>query len=213
MFQHLAQSVDSTIMKRLFASLVLAVAPAPQPATLTEINENPVAWRGVPVELVIQFQAPLESWRPWLTRFDERRYKGYSAWGDEQLLWKPRDFASPAMRLFARRGSQAEKAFVNAPLYRRFRITAVVRNIFESTPWIEILEAELLDRSIGQGTLIHAGRALVHKKEGRHAAAIEQYGRALAAPMPSAMKAALESERNAIQVPQELSVRQGTTPL
>jgi hypothetical protein len=184
-------------VKPLLAILLLALAPAPKPASLAELRADSVAWRGQVVEFTLQFDAPLESWHSWLTRFDERRYMGFSAWGDEQLLWKQAAFDSPARRLFARRGSAAELALRGAPPYRRFGVTAVVRNVFESQPWIEILSAEPLARSIGQGTLVHAGRALDLEAEGHDAAAAEQYERALAAPMPAVMQQALEAARDA----------------
>jgi len=177
--------------------LALAVGAQPRPATLTGLREDSVAWRGETVELTLQIDGPLQSWSPWLTRFDAKRYAGFSAWGDEQPLWEESAFNAPATRLFARRGSAAEKSLSAAPTYRRFLVTAVVRNVFQSQPWIEILTAKPLSRSIGQGALVHAGRAVDLEREGHDAAAAEQYTRALAAPMPKHMQATLEAARDA----------------
>lgn len=172
-------------------------APLATSTSLSDLRRDPVAWRGKPVVLTLQFQAPLPSWRPWLTRFDESRYFGFSAWGDEQQLWHAAEFAAPGTRLFARRGTPAALALGAAPVYRRFRVTCVLRNVFEGKPWIEVLSAEPLERAIGQGTLLHAGRAIELEAEGHDAAAAEQYERALAAPAPSAMRSALEAARDA----------------
>jgi len=161
-------------------------------ATLAELRRDPVAWRGKRVELTLQFDAPLATWRPWLTRFDERHYLGFSAWGDEQLLWLASEHASPSTRLFARRGTDAELYLRAAPTYRRFRVTCVLRNVFEVQAWIEVLAVEPLERAIGQGALVHAGRAVDLEAEGHDAAAAEQYERALASPAPASMRAALE---------------------
>lgn len=180
----------------LIALLVLLVSAAGLPVTLTGIAADPVAWRGKSVEFTLQYEAPLESWNPWLTRFSEDKYTGFSAWGDELQLWKAADFEQTQVRLFAAKGSAAARALEGAPAYRRFAVTAVARSVFNGHVWIEITSAKALPRSIGAGALVHAGRAIELAEKGHKAAAVEQYERALAAPLPTHMRKALEAERD-----------------
>ena len=170
-----------------------AQAPrAAKPASLTALAADPVAWRGVEAEFVMQFGSELESYHWWATRFNPSDYLGFSAWGDEQWLWEERAFNAPRTRLFVRRGTTAATVLAGTPLYRRFQVRAVVRTIFEGEPWIEILSATPLDRSLGQGSLLHATNAFVYLKDGQLDAARVQFDRAIAAPMPAAMRQALE---------------------
>lgn len=171
---------------------------AAAPTTLTEIARNPAAWRGVEVEFVLQFAAEHETWHWWTTRFQPDQYVGFAAWGDEQLLWEKYAFDHPEPHLFAARGSRAAVLLAETQTYRRYQVRAVVRTIFAGRPWIEVLSATPLERSLGEGTILHAARAYELLDAGSPVAAREQFERALAAPMPQAMRAVLEAARNSV---------------
>lgn len=175
---------------------LLSAGFAPQPTPLADLIKDPAHWRGETVSFTLQFDSEMGTWNPWMTRFSPTKYLGFSAWSDQQQLWKEADFKAPQRRLFAVKNSAVAKALGGAPTYRRFEVTAVVRSIFNDQIWIEILAAKPLDHAIGAGTLVHAGRAMVLANEGHSASAIEQYNRALAAPMPKHMQAALIAERD-----------------
>lgn len=195
------------VLSLALAGLVLASrapsgADAPPAAPAVELGvlrTDPVTWRAREVTLTLQFDAPLSSWNAWTTRFAPERYFGFAAWADEVPLWDADAYANPARRLFVARGSAAARTLEAAPRYRRFEVTAVVRSIFAGEVWIEVLTATPLERSIGEGTILHATRAVALADEGNLAAAREQFDRALAAPMPAHMRAALEAARGALE--------------
>ena len=170
---------------------------APVRTTLAALTADPVAWRETVVELDLQLADVHATWRYWMTRFEPARYVGFAAWGDEVLLWDAAAYERPAQRLFAAKGSVAARAFDGAPRYRRYRVRAVLRSVFEGQAWIEVLAATPLPRAMGEGTILHATRAFDLLEVDAHAAAAEQFERALAAPMPAGPRAVLEGHRDA----------------
>mgnify|MGYP007046912837 FL=1 len=161
---------------------------------LADIRERPVFYRGESVTFTLQLGAQNATWNPYLTRFDKQRYQSWQGWADSQLLWHLENFEDPLPRLFAPRGKEAAVALSGAPRYARFEVTAIVRTLFLGEPWIEILTARPLELSLGEGTLLHASRALEFAAEDSHEAAVAQYMRALDAPMPRAMEERLRAE-------------------
>lgn len=194
-----AQPGSNRVLGAPAASPVKAPA-APVRTTLAALHADPVAWRATEVELDVQLAEIHTTWRYWTTRFQPARYVGFSAWGDEVLLWDAAAYERPAQRLFAAKGSLAARALEGAPRYRRYRVRAVLRTVFDGQAWIEVLDATPLPRAMGDGTILHATRAFDLLEADAHAAAAEQFERALAAPMPARPKAVLEEHRDAARL-------------
>ncbi|MDF1798485.1 MAG: hypothetical protein P1V81_04865 [Planctomycetota bacterium] len=172
--------------------------PAAEPIAvdLLQLRKDPLRYRGERVALTVQLGDERETWTPGLTRFDRRRFRGFAAWSETSRLWHIEPYSDPLPALFARRGGSAARALAGAGSYGRLELVAIVRTVFGGEVWIEVLEARRLPRSVGEGSLIHAGRAVELYKEGHHAAAAAEYERALAAPLPDSHRAALEEERD-----------------
>jgi hypothetical protein len=198
----------SPLLSLLFALTVHgAVAPREQPevsnpieieaqsADLKDLQSRPIHFRGELVKFTLQLGTPEVSWNPYLTRFDERRYQSWSAWADSQALWHYADFSAPVPRIFALRESAAAHALSEGSRYGRFEVTAIVRTVFLGDPWIELLSATPLAASHGEGTLLHASRAIQFVADDLFSAAVSQYERALDAPMPKQMEARMRSEQ------------------
>jgi hypothetical protein len=154
------------MLSTLLLSVVLAtghrtvVDPAPPLVTWEELCEHPSRWLGKTVHLRIQYLDPVERWNPYMTRFSAPRFAGVQAWADEQLPWIRTEYDAPLVRLFTLREGSCAWAFQSARRGDRFEVTAVVREVFLSLPWTEVVEVLPLPERIGEGTVIHAGRAL-----------------------------------------------------
>ena len=183
-------------MRRLATLTLLALAalptlarrvddPEPPPLVAgTALWADPGAWLGTEVRFVVQHEAWLESWNPMATRFGAGDYRAWSAWADEQQLWRAEDYDAPAVRLFVRRGGASEWALTGLEPYQRFEVVGHVKAVLAGQPWVEVVGVRPLSEQIGDGSLVHATRALEAQDRGEWERAEEEFGRALAAPLP-----------------------------
>jgi hypothetical protein len=144
-----------------------SVVPAEEPdeppvatAALEEVFADAVPWLGREFRAAFQVQSLPETWNPYLTRFGPRDYTAVRIWGDGQFLWEAEAWDNPLGLVFARRGSAAEELLADAAPYARFEAQLRVRQVFLGQAWAEIVALRPLRRQVGEGTILHAGRAL-----------------------------------------------------
>lgn len=175
----------------------VAGVPAPEndppAAALSDLRGDPAAWLGREVRLIVQRERELDAWQPFLSRFGPGDFAGFRAWGDGAFLWERAAFLDPAPRLFARRGGAAARVLQAGQPYDRFAVRAVVREVFQAEPWIEVLDARRLPEKVGEGAILHASRGLELLAEGSRDLARDQLQRARAGLIPA--HAALELDR------------------
>ena len=189
----------------MLAALVLSAVLAPAPVqvvapdlpavTWQDLCDRPSRWLGKSVRLRIQFQAPVERWNPYLTRFGTQRFAAVQAWADEQLPWIRAEYEAPLVRLFAARGESCAWAFETARAGDRFEVTVVVRQVFLALPWAEVLEVLPLPERIGEGTVIHAGKAQELMNRGAWKLAELEIDQAVTEALPPHARAELERMR------------------
>ena len=172
-----------------------AVEAAPPVVSWQELCDRPTLWLGKPVRLRLQFQGRVDSWNPYLTRFGTKKFAAIQAWSDEQLPWIKADFDAPVVRLFLERGESCAWALDAAHTSERFEVTAVVREVFLDVPWTEVLEVRPLPERIGEGTVIHAGKALELMKRRDWKLAELEIGQATTDSLPSRARAELDRLR------------------
>jgi hypothetical protein len=134
-------------------------APVPR-MSLEEVFADPVPWLGREFRTAFQVHSTPSSWNPYLTRFGASDYAAARVWGDGQFLWEVDVFENPLGLVFARRGAGADAQLAAAEPYARFEATLRVRQVFLGQAWTEIVELHPLRRQVGEGTILHAGRAL-----------------------------------------------------
>src|SRR5258705_3326641 len=162
-----------------------AAEPPPPLVTWQELCDRPSRWLGKPVRLRVQFQGRVESWNPYMTRFGTTRFASIQAWSDEQFPWTQSDFDAPLVRLFLSRGEACAWALDRASPGARFEVSAVVREVFLDVPWTEIREVLPLSEHIGEGTVIHAGKALDLMKKRSWKLAELEIGQAITDTLPT----------------------------
>ncbi len=162
--------------------------------SLDELRQTPSRFAGRSVRCAVQIaelDVPFDSF---LSRFDPAQDLCFSAWGDDQKIWHREEFENTATRLFVPRGSVLEARISATGLHGRLLLTLRVREIWLNQPWIEVQSAVLLSPSVGEGTILHASRAMDLWKTGQRELAIGELERALASPLPASAHAALEEE-------------------
>ncbi len=184
--------------------------PEPLEIRLQEIRADPPLLLGRRVRFVLQFRERSESFEPYLTRFGPADWTAFAGWADEVFTWDPRAYGDSLDRLFVRKGSSLDAVIAEARAHERFEAVAWVREIFLDEPWIEVESLALLPESVGEGTILHVGRAQEFMKKGQWELAREQFERAKAAPIPAHARA--ELERQIVECNRALEERARTKP-
>lgn len=190
---------------RVLAALVLAltsltpqdgpvVVRPPRATTLTELRQHPGKWLGEPVRFVVQFKEAVEDWPCFVSRFGPHEWLAIEAWPDERFTWDADVWEDSARTFFVPRGGALESLVQAARPHGRYEITGEVRETLLGEPWIAVERLERLDGEVGQGTILHVGRARELVIEGQYELAIDQFQRAKAAPLPPHARAAIEAE-------------------
>jgi len=196
-----------------FAPLALALCASLHPAaqspradereleyvSLAELARDPRPYLGRSVLVRFQVQSHPSTWNPYLTRFGSEDWARCEAWADEQFLWEREAWDAPAAAVFARHDSVAHSALRDAPRLARFQARAHVSQVFLGRPWIEVSEVQRVPGAIGEGSVLHATRALEHVEKQQHRMALDHFDRALVGEMPDVARAELRRLRDEAQ--------------
>ena len=181
------------------ASLLLGLAGAPAPGAaqdelvgppppptleLSELRADPASHVGQPLRFRVQIDAEREHWNPWLTRFGTQSFRSWSGWSDDRMPWVREVWSNPSKHLYARRESAAARTLGGARRHERYEVEAVVREVFLGEPWIEITSARRLPHMIGEGSVLHASRALALMEQGSWVLARNELERASTSLLP-----------------------------
>lgn len=159
---------------------------------LTDLHAKPAAWLGRRVRVVVQLDALVDDWNPWMSRFTPRCYTQIAGWPDEHFTWNERVFQNPVRGLFLRRGAAFEAALREAKRFARLEVHGTVKEMQLGVPAIQVDALRVLDTHVGEGTLLHVDRAFSLLEQGRIELALDQLERAKAAPLPAHARAELE---------------------
>ena len=150
---------------------------------------------GETVRFTLQVESLPESWNPYVTRFGTEDYRAVTVWGDEQNLWDPEQYRTPAATLFLRRGGSADTALGTPARYARFEAVGVVRQVFLGRPWIELVALAPLREQFTEGSMVHAARGVELMAAEHWLLAGQSFERALASELPARVRGELEALR------------------
>ncbi len=142
------------------AATIEAAAAVFEPLSPEELWAHPGRYVGKRVQITLQVHSHPKTWNPFMTRFGPAEFSCLLGWSDGQQPWRKREFGSPGVRVFARRGSAAEWALEDAQRYQRFELSCEVRAVLGDVPWLEVVGAKPLLRKISDGVVMHAARGL-----------------------------------------------------
>ncbi|MFN0245041.1 MAG: hypothetical protein ACKVWV_19325 [Planctomycetota bacterium] len=169
--------------------------------TWEELRGRSTRYIGRPVRLEMQFHSQLATWNPFLTRFGPATFRAFRFWSDEQFLWDEGAHASPAARVFVRRGALIEEVLGNAAVFRRFELRVIVRETFGGEPWAEVIAVTPLAEHVTEAGLIHARRFVELCESGSTRLAETECERALAGSWPAKARSELVRLRDALHEP------------
>jgi len=145
--------------------LLAAVLPAqdrefgvPVTTTLTEIRAEPEAYKNVKVKFTIQFASLGKISNPFFTKFTPTDYANFYAWAEEQPIWQQGAYEDLFGMLFLSKTHDKLEMLYQLKVYERVNVTGVIRNTFQNTPWIEVLDFESAGGRLDTAVLAHLYR-------------------------------------------------------
>lgn len=155
------------MMKALSVSFLLGVAVLPAQdrdfgaavdTTLTQVRQDPDAFKGVKVRFPIQFASLGKLSNPFFTKFTPTDFANFYAWADEQPIWQQDSYDNVFGMLFLAKTHPKLETLYTLRLYQRVQVTGIVRNTFQGTPWIEVVDFDTLDGQVDTAVLTHLYR-------------------------------------------------------
>ncbi|MFN6196791.1 MAG: hypothetical protein ACK5BN_23560 [Planctomycetota bacterium] len=128
------------------------------PASLDQIRKVPDAFKNVKVELKLQFASLGRLSNPFFTQFTPQEFANFHAWSSEQPIWREQAYQDVFGMLFMSKSSPQIGELYKLEIYQCLRVTAVVRNVFQGAPWIEVLDFTAIDGQLDTPTLTHLYR-------------------------------------------------------
>ncbi len=157
--------------------------------TLTEIRQAPESFKGVHVELVLQFASIGRIQNPFFTRFIASDFTNFHAWADEQPIWQRENYDDVFGLLFISKDNAELQDVFQLRTYDRLQVRAVVRNTFQGQPWIEVMSLASLDGKVDSATLSHMYRGEEHMKRRQWSRAISELSLAPLGEAPNHVRA------------------------
>jgi hypothetical protein len=183
----------------LFVSFVLGVAALPAQdrefgtavnTTLTQVRAEPEAYKNVKVTFTVQFASLGKISNPFFTKFTPTDFTNFYAWADEQPIWQEKTYHDVFGMLFLSKSHPRLEQLYEMRLYQRIKLTGVIRNTFQSMPWIEVTDFEMAPGQLDTAVLSHLyrGEKLMEQRAWQRAIAELSLAPGEGVP-PSALKA------------------------
>jgi hypothetical protein len=134
----------------LFVSFLMGVSALPAQdselgvtvdTTLSQVRADAEAYKSVQVKFTIQFASLGKIYNPFFTKFTPSEYSNFYAWPDEQPIWRLKDYHDVFGMLFLSKSSDKLDQLYKLKAYQRVAVTGIVRNTFQSLPWIEVTDS------------------------------------------------------------------------
>lgn len=141
--------------------------------SLQAIRQAPESYKGVYVDMTLQFASVGRLQNPFFTRFVASDYANFYVWADESEIWRRPSYDDVFGRCFIAKDNDHLNETFALQMYDRLRVRAVVRNVFQGQPWIEVLSYRLLPTKLDTATLAHLyrGEQLMARREWSRAVA------------------------------------------
>lgn len=144
----------------------------PVKTTIAAMRANADAFRNVKVQFTAQFASLGRISNPFFTKFTPTEFTNFYAWSDDQAIWREPSYNDVFGMLFLSKSNPQLEQLYALPLYKRVSCVGVVRNTFQDTPWIEVLEFEELVPKVETAVLahLHRGEKLMEQRLWQRAA-------------------------------------------
>src|SRR5690606_20970645 len=113
----------------------------------------------VRVQMTVQFCSLGRVANPFFTRFEAALYANFYAWPDGEEIWQRERYDDLFGMFFMAKANEKTAALYDLETYDRVHVDAIVRNVFQGSPWIEVLDFEPVEGRVNTATLAHLNRA------------------------------------------------------
>ena len=171
----------------LFVSFLLGVAALPAQdrefgtavrTTLSNVRENPEAFKNVKVSFTVQFASIGKISNPFFTKFTSIDFANFYCWADEQPIWQQKAYEDIFGMMFLPKKHHGLETLYTLKLYQRIQITGVIRNTFQNMPWIEVSDFYVLDEQLSTPVLTHLYRGEKYMDQRQWSRAVAELSRA-----------------------------------
>ncbi len=152
--------------------------------TLDDIRQHPDAYKSVWVQFPVQFCSIGRVSNPFFTQFVPSQFANFYAWSAEQPIWREKEYDDVFGTLFISKENEQLNDIYDLGLYQRINVTGVVRNVFQSKPWIEVISFEPMPGAVDTPTLAHMFRGESHMQRRQWNRAISELSLASAGDVP-----------------------------
>jgi hypothetical protein len=151
----------------LFVPFLLGVAalPAqdrefgtPVATTLAAVRAEPEAFKSVKVKFTVQFASLGKLSNPFFTKFTPTDFANFYVWGDEQPIWQQGAYDDVFGMLFLSKTHPKLEQLYSLRVYQRVDVIGVIRNTFQSAPWIEVTDFTPAKGQLDTATITHLYR-------------------------------------------------------
>jgi len=163
----------------------------PVTTTLSQIRAEPEAYKNVKVKFTIQFASLGKISNPFFTKFTPTDFTNFYAWADEQPIWQQAAYTDLFGLLFLSKTHEKLEQLYQLRVYQRVEITGVIRNTFQNTPWIEVIDFEPASGQLDTAVITHLYRGEQFMEQRQWQRAIAELSLAPGSSVPeSAQRAA-----------------------
>jgi len=160
--------------------------------TLTQVREEPEAFKNVKIRFTVQFCSLGNLSNPFFTQFTPTEYVNFHAWADEQPIWQKSSYEDVFGMLFYGKNNDDLGELCSTSIYQRLEVSGVVRNTFQNIPWIEVTSFRTIDGSVDTATLAHLYRGEQHMQNRRWQRAVSEFSLANTENAPTSVLFAVQ---------------------
>lgn len=161
--------------------------------TLADVRENPQAFKNVWVRFPVQFCSIGKVQNPFFTRFVPSQFANFYAWDEDQKIWQRPAYDDVFGTLFLSKDNEQLEELYRLELYERIMVTGIVRNVFQSKPWIEVTAFQKVEGRVDAPTLAHLYRGESHMERRQWNRAISELSIASAGDVPNNVMSAVHA--------------------
>lgn len=159
--------------------------------TLEKVRAHPDSFKNVWVQFPAQFCSIGKVSNPFFTRFVPSQFANFYVWSEDQSIWRKSEYENMFGTLFLSKENSQLSELYSLDLYDRVVLTGIVRNTFQSKPWIEVTSFTKESGKVDTPTLAHMFRGESHMERRQWQRAISELALASAGDVPDNVLAAV----------------------
>ncbi len=167
----------------------------PELVELADIRKTPLAYVEKVVRIRARFDRLGEHYNPVYTRFVPEVYTNFSAWGDEQVLYKEADFADPFPFFFYAKRHPESKSLYELERFAPIELILHIHDYFQGMVWIEVVGMAGFEGGVVNDRILrHIARGAEYFKSRQWDGCLREFKDALNYPLPRSYAAQIQKD-------------------